>query len=222
MAIPDIVARFREKYREEVRPKNYSGWRHFAMTNAIGLSTIAFCASRLEDVKPWEWAIVPAGFFIGNIGEYQFHRGPMHHRWERLKAGYQRHTLRHHRFYTHEAMSVDSSDDFHIVLFPVWFLPVILTVFAIPLGLAARWLVSPNAGWLMVLTIAAYFLNYEWLHLAYHLPETHWVYRIPYLKELRKLHTNHHNPELMQRWNFNITYPVADLLYGTWWRGEKG
>lgn len=216
--IPEIVRKFREKYRAEVLPRPYSGRLHFAITNAIGLSTLGFCAWHLKDVKPWEWAVIPATFLLGNFGEYHFHRGPMHHRWERLKAAHRRHTLRHHRFYTHEAMHAESTDDFQIVLFPLWFLPLIIFAFAVPLGLAARWVLSPNAGYLVVFTLTAYFLNYEWLHLVYHLPEDHWAYRIPYLKKLRKLHENHHNPELMQRWNFNITYPVADWFYGTLWK----
>jgi sterol desaturase/sphingolipid hydroxylase (fatty acid hydroxylase superfamily) len=66
-----------------------------------------------------------------------------------------------------------------------------------------------------VATTLVYYLNYEWLHLAYHLPKTHFIYSIPALKFLRQLHFQHHDIQEMDKYNFNITYPVFDLLFGT-------
>ncbi len=37
---------------------------------------------------------------------------------------------------------------------------------------------------------------------------------------LRHHHTVHHDPRLMNRYNFNITYPIFDWLFGTWYRGS--
>jgi sterol desaturase/sphingolipid hydroxylase (fatty acid hydroxylase superfamily) len=34
------------------------------------------------------------------------------------------------------------------------------------------------------------------------------------------LHQLHHDPRLMAHYNFNITYPIGDLLFGTLWRGR--
>lgn len=220
-AIPEAVARFREEYRREVLPKNYSGIRHLIISNSIGLGTMALCLSRLENVRWWEWMIVPAGFLIGNYGEYHFHRGPMHHKTKGLEAGFLRHTVRHHHFYRHDAMAAESTQDYHMVLFPWWFLVVVIVVFGVPLALAAGFTVSSNAGWLLLFTITAYYLNYEWLHLAYHLPEDSWLRKLPFMNMLRQMHTRHHDPTLMHRWNFNITYPVFDWIYGTWKRGQE-
>jgi hypothetical protein len=33
------------------------------------------------------------------------------------------------------------------------------------------------------------------------------------------LHTAHHDPHLMARYNFNISYPLGDWLCGTLYRG---
>ena len=38
------------------------------------------------------------------------------------------------------------------------------------------------------------------------------------MKRLRWLHTTHHDPVLMQRYNFNITYPIGDWVFGTLYR----
>ena len=37
----------------------------------------------------------------------------------------------------------------------------------------------------------------------------------PGIQALRKLHLLHHRPDRMTQKNFNITYPVGDLLFGT-------
>ena len=37
----------------------------------------------------------------------------------------------------------------------------------------------------------------------------------------RSDHAMHHTPELMQRWNFNVTVPLADWLLGTIYRGQR-
>lgn len=70
-------------------------------------------------------------------------------------------------------------------------------------------------------TSLAYFLNYEVLHLVYHLPTRYAVARWPLVGRLRRLHQDHHDPRLMARYNFNITYPIGDRLFGTLYRGQE-
>jgi sterol desaturase/sphingolipid hydroxylase (fatty acid hydroxylase superfamily) len=159
--------------------------------------------------------VIPVTFLYTNLFEYLGHRYPMHHRYEALKAVFKRHTMQHHRFFTDEEMNCDTVNDFKIILFP----PVLLIFFSVFFVLPVFWLVyhffSLNTALLYVATILAYYLNYEWLHLAYHLPETHWVYRMPGLRTLRRLHHNHHNLKEMDKYNFNISYPVFDIVFGT-------
>lgn len=59
------------------------------------------------------------------------------------------------------------------------------------------------------------YLNYELLHFCYHLDEHHWGARLPFMARPRRFHTVHHNRRLMSRYNFNITYPIGDALFGT-------
>ena len=61
----------------------------------------------------------------------------------------------------------------------------------------------------------AYFLTYELLHLAYHLPPQSAVGRLPGMASLRRHHTAHHDQQLMSSHNFNITFPIGDLVFGT-------
>jgi Fatty acid hydroxylase superfamily len=90
-----------------------------------------------------------------------------------------------------------------------------LGAFGTPVALAVGLLLSANAGWLFAITGLLYFLNYEYLHLAYHLPEHHWVSRLPFMARLKRLHTLHHDQSQMAHRNFNITYPLGDWLFGT-------
>jgi len=209
---------WREAYREaEIGPR-YSGWLHFAFTTVGSLSAITFAASRLHGVRPLEWALLPLFFLISNFGEYFGHRGPMHHRKRGLGLLFKRHTLQHHRFFTADSMAFESPRDFKITLFP----PVMLLFFiggmAVPIGALWYALVSPNAGWLFAVEGISYFLLYEWLHFLYHLPEESLLGRLPIIATLRRHHQAHHDPELMTRWNFNITFPIADWILGTSYR----
>ena len=79
---------------------------------------------------------------------------------------------------------------------------------------------SHNLAALWVATTMGYTVAYEWLHLSYHLPAESRIGRSPLVRALRRNHAAHHTPELMQRWNFNVTIPVADWLFGTTHRGS--
>ena len=219
--VPDTVAAFRERYRREKLPARYSGRAHFAFITTLALGVTALCLWRSAGATPREWLAVPVTFLFANFVEYRGHRGPMHHRTRGLGLLYQRHTLSHHRYYTDEAMAAASARDFHMVLFP----PVLLLFFLgqlVPLFFVVKWIWSAAVGWLFCATGVAYYLTYEWLHLAYHLPRESFVGRLRVVAALRRLHTEHHAPALMQRWNFNITFPICDALFGTRYRGEAG
>jgi Fatty acid hydroxylase superfamily len=221
MATPDdSVEAFRAAYRRDEISPRYSGWGHFALTTVGSLATSAFAASRVHDVRPIEWLAIPATFLIANLGEYLGHRGPMHHPRRGLGLLYRRHTLQHHRLFTHESMSCPSSRDFKMVLFPPVMLAFFLGGLATPIGLALFLVAGANVAWLFVATEMAYFITYEWLHLAYHAPEGSLVARLPILSILRRHHALHHDLRLMSRYNFNITFPICDHLFGTNHVGE--
>lgn len=216
--VPEHVKRFREDYRREAIGPRYTGWGHFAFTSVGSLAVVLFALSRLSGVRPAEWLMVPGAFLLANGAEYLGHKGPMHHPVRGLRLLFQRHTRQHHRFFTDEAMAYESSRDFKMVLFPPVLLLFFLGAIAVPVGALCFTLLSPNAGWLFVATAVGYYLTYEWLHFCYHLPEHHPVARLPLLTRLRRHHEAHHDLRKMERYNFNITFPLCDGLFGTRWR----
>lgn len=215
------VQEFRDDYRGRHIGRRYSGIAHLCFTSGACIAAVAFCASRLHEVRWWEWLTVPVTFLFANLVEHAGHRGPMHHPRRGLGLVFERHTRQHHRFFTPQHMAFDGTRDFKAVLFPPVLLLFFFGCFAIPVGIPLALLTTPNIGWLFALTSVAYFLNYEWLHFAYHTPQDSWVARLPGVALLRRHHTLHHDHALMSHYNFNITYPIADRLLGTLYREPK-
>ncbi len=213
--IPVAVAEFRARHRERHIGPGYRGWVHVGTTSVGALLAIIVAAVMVDGPSLAELAAVPVSFLLANLGEYLGHRGPMHHRRRGLAILFERHARQHHRFYTHQAMAAESSRDFQMVLFPPVMLLFFLGALAAPLGGLLAMAVSPNVGWLFGATAMTYFLTYEWLHFAYHLPADSWVGRRLVVRVLRRHHTLHHDPQRMLHTNFNITFPIADWLFGT-------
>lgn len=207
---PMELAAFRATARAEQVGAHYSGVLHFAFVNAAAFAVIGLAAAQIHQ-PGWTLLTVPVTFLYANLVEWLAHRGPMHAPKRLLRLVYQRHTLLHHAFFTAEQMSLESSRDFKLVLFP----PVLLVFFfgfvALPTGLLLSVVAGTNVAALFVVTAMTYYLLYEWMHLAYHLGD-----RAPrFIEARRRHHAAHHDPRNMTRGNFNITFPICDRLFGT-------
>lgn len=209
---------FRNEYRATEIGENYSGKLHFWFMTIWCLALIITSVILIHQPTWKELLIIPIGFLYINFVEYFGHKGPMHNRSKNLDKVFKRHTLQHHRFFTYDNFSFDSSQDVKAVLFPPVLLIFFFFAFTLPVGLLFYFLWSTNAALLFVTTVFLYYLNYEWLHFAYHLPETHFMARLPFISSLRKLHHTHHNLQMMTKYNFNITYPIFDILLGTYYK----
>lgn len=205
---------FRTQYRRDEIGPRYSGIGHFLFTTMGCLAVMSVCVYQIHDVLWWEWLTVPLTFLFANYAEWAGHRGPMHHPVKGLGLVFRRHTHQHHMFFTPERMAYDHTRDYKAVLFPPILLIFFIGAFALPTGLLIAWLFPANVAWLYVFVSVGYFLNYEWLHFAYHMPPDSWIGRMPGLAWLRRHHQLHHDHANMSHRNFNITYPITD-----WWRG---
>jgi hypothetical protein len=59
------------------------------------------------------------------------------------------------------------------------------------------------------------YLVYEFMHFCCHIDENWFVRNCPLVNSLRRHHTAHHNARLMMETNMNLTFPIADWLFGT-------
>lgn len=212
------TTKFRNEYRQTEIGKNYSGKLHFWFTTLWCLGLIFICIYFIKHPTWKEWLIIPIGFLYINFAEYIGHKGPMHHRGKKTEKVFIRHTLQHHRFFTRDQISFDTIQDAKAVLFPPVLMLFFFFAFTFPAAILFYFFWSLNAALLFTATVFTYYLNYEWLHFSYHLPKTHFISKLPVISTLRKLHHTHHDINLMTKYNFNITYPIFDLLFGTYYK----
>jgi hypothetical protein len=206
-------AAFREDFRKRISPW-YSGLAHVALITAIGLAGIWYFVQQISQPAWYEWLVVPVAFATANVFEWWLHRYVMHRPIKGLMGIYKRHTLAHHQFFTQDEPAIDSTRDFRITFFPPYALITFMAMSVVP-----AWLLNlagaPNAGWLLLATNTALYLNYELFHWCCHVKDDRIVRHIPIVNSLRRHHIAHHNPAIMMERNFNLTYPIADAIFGT-------
>jgi hypothetical protein len=217
---PEGVERYREEYRATEIPPGYDGRGHLAFTFGAGTLALVACALMLEDVRPLEWLTVPLALVYANLAEYLGHRFPMHRPYRGFGLVYKRHAGQHHRFFNHDSMPLGSRRDLRAVLFPPVLVLFFFGAFATPVWFALAWWVSKNVAWLFLASGVFYYVHYELLHLAYHLPDSHWLAQRSLVRKLRWLHQLHHDPRRMAHQNFNITWPMFDWVFGTLGRDD--
>ena len=70
-----------------------------------------------------------------------------------------------------------------------------------------------NVGYLLLMVGTLYMGVYEWMHLSFHTPKDHWVNGIPAISWMRCHHTIHHQKAIMTKVNFNIVFPLSDIIF---------
>jgi len=218
-----VPARDSEAIRRELVariPGWYIPWVHLVGPSLVGFALIATAVRWIERPSVWELLFVLPVLVFANANEWVLHKGVLHHRVPGLGFAFERHTPQHHGAFDGDNLAIRDPRELKLVLLPA-FGVIAMFLAAIPPGLALGALVSRNVGALWIATTIAYVLAYEWFHLSYHLPEDGPVGRLALVRVLRRHHARHHTPELMQRWNFNVTVPLWDWVSGTLWRPAR-
>lgn len=216
MGTPARQLAFRQAYRDRIE-RWYSGWLHVAVIYAIGAAALWMFASRIVAPVTWyQWAVIPFVLVVANILEWAMHLFVMHRpRKNRIaRAIYRRHTLMHHQFFTEENYRIDSVRDFRIVFFPPYtFLAALLL--AAPGSAVLGFILGANAGWLSMCTVASLYMTYEAFHFCCHVPDNWFVRHAPFINTIRRHHIAHHDQSIMMDRNMNLTFPIADWMFGT-------
>ncbi|MCO1334459.1 sterol desaturase family protein [Microbulbifer sp. OS29] len=210
------AAAFREQYRAYVQSR-YNGWLHLVNVLVISLTVAIYCILQIRGLKGSELLVIPLGILAYNFVEYVSHRWVGHKKLQLTKLFYKRHTGDHHSFFSAPLLSFESPRDWRIVLFPIY-LTAFIAFFLAPLcGFFLTWVVSGNMGYIMTATMILNHLAFELLHVGYHEPKEHWFHKVPVFRELAHLHRIHHHRGLMKAYNFNLTFPLFDILLGTFY-----
>lgn len=206
--------KFREQYQAQIHPR-YSGPVHVGVMYAVGIAASLWCISHLEHTT-WEWLVVIVVFFFSNLFEWWIHKHVMHRLrdvWA-LRSIYDRHTRQHHQYFTDNEMTVSSTREWRIIFFP-WRALFTFMALGTPFALALGWLLNPNAGYILMITIVGQYLIYETFHYCCHTRDNWFVRYVPFVNTIRRHHTAHHNYGIMMVRNFNLTFPIADWVMGT-------
>jgi hypothetical protein len=201
-------------------PAWYSPVLHLAIPSVVGLGVMLGAVSRLHAPAPLDWITVPVTLLGALAFEWRVHQSVLHRRVPGLGLLYDRHEILHHVIFTYDDMAMRSRREWWLVLMPAYAVVLVAALNA-PLTLGISAVFGPNAGCLYLTTAMSFFLSYEWLHLAYHLPADSPIGRLGFIARLREHHRRHHDPRLMKRWNFNVTVPVFDWIRGTIWSPER-
>ncbi|MDF9773611.1 sterol desaturase/SRPBCC family protein [Pseudomonas baetica] len=210
---------FRRRYRADIHPL-YNPWLHGAFVLLFGVLAISVFWSDVHQVRPAQWLAVPVTLLLFNLGVYMVHRHLGHHRKSFARLFYVRHAGDHHSFFTPGHMTYDSARDWRVILFPAWLIVLHTLAVALPLWWLLKHIDTNVAGLVGGLLVLGY-LAYEVFHACEHLPPRNPITRLPWIRQMRRLHELHHRRELMQERNFNIVFPLMDYLFGTlYWEPE--
>ena len=182
----------------------------------MGAAAFYIYLQHIHNVTLLEWLTIPITFLFTNLFEWVVHKYVMHRpvNIKGLRAIYERHTLNHHQFFTDEEMRFRDHKDWRVTVFPPYAL-VVFILMSMPAGVVLGHLFSPNVGWLFMCMTTGMYLIYEFMHFCCHVDENWFVRNCPFVNTLRRHHTAHHNARLMMETNMNLTFPIADWLFGT-------
>jgi hypothetical protein len=218
IAVRQTTEAFRSRYRADIHPR-YNPWLHGIFVLLFGMLAIAAFLSSVHEVQPLQWLAVPLTLLLFSCGVYVVHRHLGHHKKAFARMFYARHAGDHHSFFAPGYMTYDNARDWRVILFPAWLIVLHTLVITLPLW----WLLTQfdaNIAGLVGGCMVLGYLTYEVFHACEHLPPHNPLTRLPWIRQMRRLHELHHRREMMQERNFNIVIsvdglPVRHPLLGT-------
>ncbi len=207
-------------YRRTAADRGFSLGAHLSRTLGIAAALAGLGAWLAADAAWWLWLAMPGFWFIANVFEWATHRYPMH-RPLQPRMLYEKHALDHHRAFAGVEQEINYTRELSLVMMP-WFTLLIIFGAASPIAVVAGLLGGSGLAGVFLVSAVAYFLLYELIHTLHHLPsavlQRSAVGRSALLGWLRGHHHHHHQLERMSAVNFNVTFPLADWLLGTYER----
>ena len=212
---------YRDKFRENIVPKNYIGPLHLLFNGSLLIISIVFHLSYYKSPTLIDLIPYPLMLILGNIAVFLIHRYPLHGFYKWNAYPYKNHTRRHHVFFTEHAITYKNRRDWFSVFFP----PEIVVGFLLVYHPFFYFLLTPiigeDATRSYLIASSGYFILYEVVHYISHLPSTHPTMKIAFFRRMRRHHQLHHSPQLMGKYNFCIVHPFFDMVMGTFVDDQK-
>ncbi len=161
----------------------------------------------------WCLAGFVANFAFASFFEWYLHKYVMHRPVGKFRYAFEAHAVVHHHIFKadHTYHLVNEKDKEKIPM-EWWNGPVLILLCSLPTTLSALvfgiWPLALGG----VLAAGAYYGIYEYLHWCMHLPKNRRVEKPWIFQRLNGHHLLHHR--YMHK-NFNVVFPLADLVLGT-------
>ena len=161
----------------------------------------------------WIVAGLVVGVVFGSFFEWSIHKFLMHKPLWKFRYAFQAHAVVHHHvFKADHTYHLIEPKDKETIPMAWWNGPVLIAMGATPFVLLS-WLIG-QWGFAVggALAFVLYYAVYEYIHWCMHLPKTRRLEKSWVFYRLNGHHLLHHR--YMHK-NFNVVFPLADLLLGT-------
>ena len=215
--LPRVIAEFdRNRHLE-----GFTLGGHLVRTGLVcGLALAGSIYLSLQ-AEPMDWLLLPLFILFANFVEWAFHRYPMHRPFSvppGARLLYRNHTLIHHRAFLHNTMPVNDAREFGLILMP-WYTMLLVQALGLPVALAGWAARGVGIVGIFYIGTLLYYMAYEVMHALYHTTDAT-QHRLglkgnSLFQYLRSHHAHHHRLDRMSKVNYNVTFPLADVVMGT-------
>ncbi len=218
---------YREYFRTDYIEKDGAS-RFLGISNGTGYMVTVFIILTLVPVALgflinqyhlYYILLVPVYFLVCNGFEYVLHRYPMHHKVKGLGFLYEHLTV-HHSFFYNDTYYYEQPRDYMAVFLPLLYFSFITLVFSAA-SLTIYVIADLDNALFFALVAYTYYLMYEIMHFSYHARSGSVIKAIPLVEQSAQLHLYHHRIDLMNKYNFNITFPIFDKVFNTLYMEDK-
>jgi hypothetical protein len=203
--------------KAEQIPAGFVPGKHIARTAILATTVLTVAGFVARDAPPAAWLLIPAFWVFANFFEWTVHRFPMH-RPLVPRMMYRNHAQVHHTAFTDDSMAMSEPRELWLIMMP-WYTIVLLLVAVSPVAIIAALLGGLPLAGIFYIGAVTYFLCYEVVHALYHVaPERlarHGIRPHGLFARMRAHHARHHTLRRMAHVNFNVIFPLADLVLGT-------
>lgn len=209
------VMSYREVYRNKAIPGGYHGVENVFINVFICLLISIIGVINVDAISFNSILIIISTFLLFNVVEYCFHRWLSHN--NDMKKSFCRHVIEHHGFFDDNNMSSEQGRDIHVTILPTKTI-IIYNIAALIFGGVITFFFGFSEGLIAIVSVSINILILDMFHYYYHLDNN--IYsrvmdRIPFMRTLKEHHRLHHKKSQMFLCNFNITFPLCDVVFRT-------
>jgi len=153
-----------------------------------------------------------AVLIYGSFFEWTLHRFVMHKRVALVPYPYQLHAVSHHSLFRADESFHAQNEEVkeHVTFVPRDYL--ILLCINAPIFLLVGYLINVPIVLGGCLSVLTYLAMFDIIHWSFHVPTTWFYEKMKIFKWIKQHHLLHHRH---QNRNFNVVFPLADLVLGT-------